>query len=72
MGTVNYLVAPSGEQWAVAKDGEVSMTYVTKLAAYEVAVSEAAGDMRYGHEVVIRVEGSGRDEQPPPRPVSPQ
>jgi hypothetical protein len=34
------------------------MSYVSQEAAYEVAVAEAAGDLRTGHEIRIEVLGS--------------
>ena len=34
------------------------MSYVSQEAAYEVACSEAAGDLRTGHEVRIGVLGN--------------
>ena len=55
MATVNYKVARQGEQWSVARQGEVSMTYVTQEAAFEAAVLQAGGDLRSGHDIVIQV-----------------
>jgi hypothetical protein len=58
MPMVAYRVAPNGPKWFVSRDGEPGMSYVSQEAAYEVAVSEAAGDLRTGHEIRIEVLGS--------------
>jgi hypothetical protein len=58
MATVAYKVAPIGEKWQVTRDGEPGMSYVSQEAAYEVAVAEASGDLRNGHEIRIEVVGN--------------
>ena len=58
MPMVAYKVTPRGEKWLVTRDGEPGMSYVSQEAAYEVAVAEASGDLRTGHEVRIEVLGS--------------
>ena len=58
MPMVAYRVTPHGQKWMVTRDGEPGMSYVSQEAAYEVAVSEAAGDLRTGHEIRIEVLGS--------------
>jgi hypothetical protein len=58
MTKVAYEVTPSGDQWLVTRDGQPGMSYVSQEAAYEVVVSEAAGDLRTGHEVRIEVLGN--------------
>jgi hypothetical protein len=58
MPMVDYKVAPNGQKWLVTRDGEPGMSYVSQEAAYEVAVSEAAGDLLTGHEIRIEVLGS--------------
>lgn len=63
MATVCYRVAPAGEQWAVSRDGEPGMAYVSQEAAYEVAVSAAAGDLRTGNEIRIEVVGDAYDRE---------
>jgi hypothetical protein len=55
MVIVAYRVAPRGEQWLVTRDGEPGMVC---FAAYEVAVVEAGGDLRTGHEIRIEVVGT--------------
>ena len=61
MSIVAYRVSPSGEKWLVTRDGEPGMSYVSQEAAYEVAVAEAGGDLRAGHEIRIEVLGSAYD-----------
>ncbi|HLY00449.1 MAG TPA: hypothetical protein VKR62_17255 [Roseiarcus sp.] len=61
MTIVSYKVAPAGEKWRVTRDGEPGLGYVSQEAAYEVAVAEAAGDLRNGHEIRIEVTGSAYD-----------
>ena len=34
------------------------MTYLTREAAFEVAIGEADGDLRSGHDIVIAVEAA--------------
>jgi hypothetical protein len=58
MPMVAYKVTPRGEKWLVTRDGEPGMSYVSQEAAYEVAVAEASGDLRTGHEIRIEVLGS--------------
>jgi hypothetical protein len=48
----------TGEKWLVPRDGEPGMSYVSQKGAYEVAVAEAAGDLRTGREIRIEVVGS--------------
>jgi len=55
MATISYRVTPRGDEWAVSRNGAYNMSYATQMAAYEVATSEAAGDLRSGHDVVIEV-----------------
>jgi hypothetical protein len=57
MATAAYRVAPTGEKWLVTRNGEPGMSYISQEAAYEVAVSEAAGDLRTGCEIRIEVVG---------------
>jgi hypothetical protein len=58
MTKVAYEVTPTGNQWLVTRDGQPGMSYVSQEAAYEVACSEAAGDLRTGSEVRIEVVGN--------------
>jgi hypothetical protein len=55
MARILYTVSPAAEQWAVTRDGEPGMSYVTQEAAFEVAVAEAEGDLRAGHEITLEV-----------------
>ena len=57
MATVAYKVARTGEKWLVTRDREPGMSYISQEAAYEVAVAEAGGDLRTGHEIRIEVMG---------------
>lgn len=61
MTRVAYRVAPRREKWLVTRDGEPGMSYISQEAAYEVAVAEAAGDLRTGHQVRIEVVGDAYD-----------
>jgi hypothetical protein len=55
MARIAYIVAPNADQWSIFRDGERGMSYATQEAAFEVAIAEASGDLRSGHEVVIEV-----------------
>lgn len=55
MARISYIVAPAADQWSISRDGERGMSYATQEAAFEVAIAEASGDLRSGHEVVIEV-----------------
>ncbi len=55
MAKISYLVAPAADQWALLRNGEPGMNYVSQEAAFEAAVMEAGGDLRSGHEVAIEV-----------------
>jgi hypothetical protein len=52
------------------------MSYISQEAAYEVAVAEASGDIRTGHEIRIEVVGNAYDRagdgSPTLSPTSPQ
>ena len=61
MAMVAYRVAPTGEKWLVTRDGEPGMSYISQEAAHEVAVAEASGDLRTGHEIRIEVVGDAYD-----------
>lgn len=63
MATVCYRAAPAGEQWVVTRDGEAGMAYVSQEAAYKVAVSAAAGDLRTSNEIRIEVVGDAYDRE---------
>ena len=55
MTTIAYKVARDGEQWSLSRDGKPGMSHLTQEAAFEVAVGEAGGDLRSGHDIVIEV-----------------
>ena len=67
MATIAYRVTRDGDQWSLSRDGKsAGMSYLTQEAAFEVAVGEAGGDLRSGHDVVIQVSAAtdparGRD-----------
>lgn len=63
MATVSYPVTPEDEKCMVTRDGRPGMAYVSQEAAFEVAVAEAEGDLRTGHEIVIEVRGSAYDRE---------
>jgi hypothetical protein len=58
MTKVAYEVTPKGDQWQVTCDGQPGMSYVSQEAAFEVAVAEASGALRTGHEIHIEVVGN--------------
>ena len=60
MATISYRVARAGGAgWTIARDGRAAdMTYLTQEAAFEVAIGEAGGDLRSGHDIVIAVEAA--------------
>jgi hypothetical protein len=56
MAQVSYRVAPAGDEWSITRDAEQGASYVSPAAAFEIAVSQASGDLRSGHAVVISIE----------------
>jgi len=59
MATISYRVIKIGDQWTLTRDGKpAEMTYLTQEAAFEVAVGEAGGDLRSGHDVSILAEAA--------------
>ena len=64
MGKAVYVIVETEEGWAVAHDGMVSMSYVTKEAAFEAAVPTASMALHGGHEVVIHVPGKETPSEP--------
>jgi hypothetical protein len=55
MAQVSYLVTPAGDEWSVTRDGQTGASYISQEAAFEIAVSQASGDLRSGHAVVIAI-----------------
>jgi hypothetical protein len=55
MAQVSYRVAPAGDEWSITRDAEQGASYVSQAAAFEIAVSQASGDLRSGHAVVISI-----------------
>jgi hypothetical protein len=55
MTTITYKVAADAGQWSVARNGEPGVSYAAQEVAFEVAVGEAGGDLRTGHDIVIQV-----------------
>ena len=67
---VEYRVAPTGEEWLVTRDGVPGLSYISQEAAYEIAVAEAAGDLRTGNEIRIEVVGGAYDRLGDETPLS--
>ena len=56
MATIAYKVTRDLDGWSLSRDGKsAGMSYVSQEAAFEVAVGEAGGDLRSGHDIVIEV-----------------
>ncbi len=55
MSTITYQVVADAGQWSLTRNGEPGLSYATQEAAFEVAVGEAGGDLRTGHDIVIKV-----------------
>ena len=70
MAMVEYRVAPTGEKWLVTRDRVPGLSYISQEAAYEVAVAEAAGDLRTGNEIRIEVVGGAYDRLGDETPLS--
>jgi hypothetical protein len=67
MAKVGYRIEPREQRWSILRNGQAAMSYLTQEAAFEVAVSEASGDLRSGHDVVIEVRSPVRDDAVPAR-----
>ena len=63
MATISYKVTKRGDLWSVLRDGEASVGYFTREAAFEVAFAEAGGDLRYGRDIVIEVAPRESDDR---------
>ena len=61
MAAVSRRVEPHDSQWSILCDGQAGMEYVSREAAFEVAVSAASGELRKGNEVRIEVVGLAYD-----------
>jgi predicted nucleotidyltransferase len=61
MAKVGYRIEPREDRWSILRDGQTAMSYLTREAAFEVAVSKASGDVRSGHDVVIEVRSPAND-----------
>ncbi|MCS0501233.1 DUF2188 domain-containing protein [Ancylobacter mangrovi] len=57
-----FRISGSEAEWHVERNGETSIPYATKEAAFEAAVAAASNAIRNGHEVVIVVPGVRRGE----------
>src|SRR5262249_39002896 len=55
MGVAAYDIVPRNDGWAVAHDGDLSMSYLTKEAAFEAATAAASLALREGHEIRLHV-----------------
>ena len=56
MATIAYKVTRDREGWSLSRDGQpAGMSYLTQEAAFEVAIGEAGGDLRSGHDILIEV-----------------
>lgn len=54
----------------MTRDGVPGLNYISQEAAYEVAVAEAAGDLRIGNEIRIEVVGGAYDRLGDETPLS--
>jgi hypothetical protein len=64
MGRAVYTIVGSEGAWSVEHDGEISMSYASKEAAFEAAVAPASNSLHEGHEVIIRVPGQQAPDEP--------
>jgi predicted nucleotidyltransferase len=62
MAKVGYRIEPREDRWSILRNGQAAMSYLTREAAFEVAVSKASGDVRSGHDVVIEVHSPENDD----------
>jgi hypothetical protein len=63
MKRAQYTIVGHDGSWRVEHDGELSMPYATKEAAFEAAVAPASNALHAGLEVLIHVPGKqGPDE----------
>lgn len=64
MGVASYEVVPKkgsadGEGWAIREAGRIDGSYATKEAAFEAIALAASNAIKQGHEISIRIPGSG-------------
>jgi len=64
MGQAHYTIVGGEGNWMVEHDGETSMAYATKEAAFEAAVAPASNAIHAGHEVLIKVPGKQSADEP--------
>ena len=62
MTTTHYRIHRGGEGWLIEENGADGASYVTKEAAFEVAVMAAMNVLKTGDGVVLEVGGSAVDE----------
>jgi hypothetical protein len=67
MATISYKVTKRGNLWSVLRDGEASVGYFTREAAFELAFAEAGADLKYGRDIVIEVAARESDDLQGPR-----
>jgi hypothetical protein len=53
MPRVSYKIVKSGDEWAIARNGQSEKSYLTQEAAFEIAAADASADLRSGFDVVI-------------------
>lgn len=63
MAKIKYEIAPIPAQaetpeWTIRREGQLGTRYVSQEAAFEVAVSQAQGDLRAGNEIILEVRSS--------------
>ena len=55
MATIVYRVARDDDGWSLTRDGRPGIRYATQEAAFEVALGEAGGDLRSGHDILVQI-----------------
>lgn len=62
MASMTYRIHRGGQGWIIAENGVDGASYVTREAAFEVAVMAAMNAIKTGDAIRMEVSGSGADE----------
>jgi hypothetical protein len=56
MPLARYDIKGTAGGWTIHHDGDMSIAYTTREAAFEAAISQATNAVRMGHGVVVSIE----------------
>ncbi len=59
---LTFKIVANGDGWGIEHDSQIRGSYATKEAAFEAIAAAASNAIKEGHEIDIRIPGSGGGE----------